>query len=178
MPIFDINRGDNGYILILGMTGDWQASFAAEENGVHVEAGLRHNTFLLPTGEELMTLSTLILPYHEGNKKARNRFRRLIKEHFSTVGQPGRPDHAMASYELWGSLPSDEMIRRIDILREKNIKFDYVWLDAAWYGEFTEYCPGPFHSAWSRYTGEWNINRNFHPDGLLDVVKHTDRLLL
>ena len=174
VPIFDINRGNHGYILMLGWTGDWQANFKAAENTVQVQAGLKYNTFLLPPGEKLMTLSTLLLPYHNGQKSARNTFRRLIKNHFSTVGQTGRPDHAMACYELWGSLPSEEMIRRIDILKEKKILFDYVWLDAAWYGDFTEYCPGPFHGAWGRYTGDWKINRNFHPNELADVVEHAE----
>lgn len=174
VPIFDINRGSRGYILMLGWTGAWQASFSAAEDAVQVRAGLAHNTFLLPPGEKLMTLSTLILPYENGQKKARNTFRRLIKAHFSTVGQPGRPDHAMASCELWGALPSEEMIRRIDIMKEKKIVFDYIWLDAAWYGQFTEYCPDPSNHAWSRYVGEWTPNRNFHPDDLLDVVQHVE----
>lgn len=174
VPIFDINCRDTGYILMLGWTGDWQASFANGEDGVKTTAALKHNSFLLPPAEKLMTLSTLLMPYHNGQKKARNSFRRLIKQHFSMVGQPGRPDHAMASYELWGSLPSEEMIRRIDTLKEKNIVFDHVWLDAAWYGDFTEYCPTPFHGAWARFTGDWKINKNFHPNELLDVVQHTE----
>ena len=112
------------------------------------------------------------MEYHDGQKAARNRFRRLIKEHFSTVGQPGRPAEAMSCYELWGGLHSDKMIERVDTLKEKNIVFDYVWLDAGWYGDFTEESTSPFQGIWGSHTGNWKINPTWHPDGLLDVSRH------
>ena len=174
MPLFDVTNGTDGYIIFLGWTGSWHADFEACDGGVHAVLRLANNTFRLPAGESYATMSTLIMEYHDGQKAARNRFRRLIKEYFSIVGQPGRPTEAMSCWELWGALPSDEMSRRIDTLKEKNIVFDYIWLDAGWYGDFTEVSRGPFDPAWSNFTGYWKVNKNWHPDGLLDVVKHTE----
>lgn len=173
MPLFDVTNGKDGYIIFIGWTGSWHADFDIADGGVHGVLCLGNNTFRLPAGESLATMSMLIMEYHDGQKAARNRFRRLMKKHFSTVGQPGRPTEAMSCWELWGALPSDEMCRRIDALKENNILFDYIWLDAGWYGDFTEICRGPFDLAWSKFTGYWKINETWHPDGLLDVVKHT-----
>ena len=174
LPLFDISNGKDGYIIFLGWTGSWHAEFEPAEGGVHAVLRLKNNTFRLPAGESLHTLSTLILEYHDGQKAARNRFRRLLKAHFSTVGQPGRPENAMSCFELWGALPSDEMCRRVDTLKSRGIRFDYLWIDAGWYGHFTEDCPSPFHGTWFSYTGSWNINPHPHPDGLADVVRHAE----
>ncbi|MBQ8509515.1 MAG: alpha-galactosidase [Clostridia bacterium] len=174
MPIFDVNGSDGGYILFLGWTGSWKAEFTLAEGGVHAKLQLANNRFSLPPHERLQTLSLLLMRYSGSQKDARNRFRRLIKEHFSTVGQPGRPAQAMSSYELWGGLHTDEMCRRLDILKEHGVTFDYTWLDAAWYGSFTAECPSPYHSAWSAHTGNWEINKTFHPDDLQNVLRHIE----
>lgn len=173
MPLFDISNGTDGYIIFLGWTGSWYAEFRPAEGGVQAVLRLKNNSFSLPAGEKLSTLSTLIMEYHNGAKAARNQFRRLLKKHFSTVGQPGRPEQAMTSFELWGALPSDKMCERIDTLKEKGIVFDYIWLDAGWNGTTTEDCPGPGHGAWNDELGDWQINSYYHPDGLQDVVQHT-----
>jgi len=172
MPLFDVTNGTDGYIIFLGWNGSWHAEFEAADSGVHAVLRLQNNTFRLPAAETLSTMSTLIMEYHDGQKSARNRFRRLLKEHFSTVGQPGRPAEAMSSFELWGGLSSGEMCRRLDTLKENHIVFDYLWMDAGWYGDYTDECPDPFHSGWSQHTGNWKINPTFHPDGLQDVLAH------
>ena len=174
MPIFDINGVDGGYIIMLGWSGNWKAEFNQVDEGVEAKLRLANNRFPLPPKERLQTLSVLVMEYQGDQKAARNQFRRLLKKHFSTVGQPGRPEQAMSSYELWGGLHSDEMIRRVDTLKKYGAKFDFAWLDAAWYGTYTNDCPGPFSPEWGAHTGNWQINKNCHPDELQDVVKHIE----
>ncbi len=171
-PLFDVTDGENGYILFLGWTGSWKAEFEPAEGGVRAVLGLKNGSFRLPAGESLQTLSTLIMAYRGGRKAARNRFRRLLREHFSVPGQPGRPEHAMSCFELWGGLPSGEMCRRVGVLRDAGVRFDHIWVDAGWYGDFTEESKSPFEGTWSQYTGDWRINPNWHPDGMREVARH------
>ena len=182
-PFFEITQAGEGAIVALGWTGDWKATFANdEEKGVRVQAGLRNARFYLKPGEKLRTARVLVMNYVKG-EDAGNKFRRLIRSHFSHVSTSGarRPGYVAScpevvggasrpadregifANELWGGLTSDEMVRRLGVLKAKGIRFEDEWIDAGWYGD-SKKCDDAYTGDWSAWTGDWTENLRIHPD--------------
>ncbi len=170
-PFFDVNKDGGGFLAAVGWSGQWCAAFTRDDNCVRVCTGLEDCAFYLYPQEKVRTTSVLLMPYTGGQDAAHNRFRRLIKQHFSVIGQPGRPEEAPLSYMTWGGLTSDILLERIKTLKENNLDYEYFWIDAAWYGQTEEYCPDEFHLEWSEHTGDWSVNKHIHPQELADVAK-------
>ncbi len=169
MPFFDATANGNGYITAIGWTGDWKAAFSKEENGIKITSGLKETNFYLKSGEKVRTSSTLIMGYTKFEDK-HNKFRRLIKEHFSHKSCTEAERDGLMACELWGGLPSEEMKKRINELKANDIRFEDVWIDAGWYGQCTK-CDDAFTGDWGNHTGEWEINKRVHPNELKDVVE-------
>lgn len=169
MPFFDVCAKGSGAVVAIGWTGGWKAEFEKLSEGFGIKTGLLDPEFYLKPGEKIRTSSTLIMKYSEDEDKY-NKFRKLIKKYFSHKACTNSDRDGLLAFELWGGLPSDEMINRLNELKEKNIAFEDIWIDAAWYGHSTN-CISAFEGDWSLTTGDWFVNKNSHPDGLKDVAK-------
>ena len=169
VPFFDIHCDGEGVITAIGWTGDWKAEFNHTDPYVTMRSGLKYTEFYLKPGEKIRTSSTLLMHYKKGEDK-HNKFRRLIKNHFSHVACAGAAKEGILAFELWGGLSSEEMIKRIGEMKHHGLIFDEVWLDAGWYGQCKN-CETAFNPEWSNRTGEWEVNLLSHPDGLKDVQR-------
>lgn len=169
LPFFDLCRGDRGYIAAVGWTGQWHCSFSRGEEGVRLRAGIVGAEFYLHPGERIRTASLLLLPYENGQEEAHNRLRRLLRQNFCPLGQPGRPTEIPLSHVFWGGLSSRRMLDNLHRFREQELGFECMWIDAGWYGSSPYGCPDEHDYGWSQNTGEWCVNRASHPDGLLEV---------
>lgn len=170
-PFFDINRMDKGVIFAIGWTGQWNCRLKRNDTHINIRTGIEGVHFKLYPNEKVRTSSIVILPYETGQMNAHNQWRRLLKEHFSLIGQAGRPQQVPFSSMLWGGLSSDEMVERINKIGNNKLGFDFIWVDAGWYGKSKLSCPNEFEGDWYEYTGDWSINTNYHPDALQDVAK-------
>lgn len=168
-PFFDVNQAEGGMILAIGWTGQWNARFNCTGETVRVQTGLEDTDFYLEPGERIRTSSILILKYEDGQNEGHNAFRRLIKEHYSIIGKPGRPEEGPLCTSMWGSVPSDVLADRINIIAKEGVAPEYFWIDAGWYGYSDEPCPNEFTGDWGAHTGSWVVNKNYHPDGFQDV---------
>lgn len=173
MPFFNLKYKNRGLIHAIGWTGSWKANFLRKENIVNIKTGLQKAKFYLKGKEKLRTASNLIMEYSDG-EDCYNKFRRLIKNHFSNAALTKNKRGSVMAPELWGGLSTDEMIKRIREFREYSIRFDDIWLDAGWYGNCKK-CDEPFTGDWSEHTGEWEINKRIHPDELLEVKKEANK---
>ena len=169
MPFFEVKSGGRSAMVAIGWTGNWKAVFTSVEDGIRVQTGLQNAQFYLKPGESLRTSSTLVM-ISEPGEDVSNRFRRLIRDHFSHLACTPATREGLLAFELWGGLPSAEMIKRLKQLHEHGIRLEDVWIDAGWYGQCTK-CDEPFSGDWSRFTGEWTINPRVHPNLLQDVAK-------
>ena len=169
MPFFDTTAKNKGYITAIGWTGDWKAEFAKKDNGIQIKTGLKETRFYLKPGERIRTSSILIMQYNADEDK-HNKFRKLIKNHFSHKSCTDAKRDGLMAYELWGGLTSDEMIKRINELKKYDINFEDIWIDAGWYGNCTK-CDDAFSGDWAAHTGEWEVNKRVHPDELLYVLE-------
>ena len=167
MPFFDVTASDNGYIAAIGWTGDWKAEFSKQDNGIQIKTGLKETKFYLKPGEKIRTTSILVMKYNADEDK-HNKFRKLIKNHFSHKSCTYAERDALMACELWGGLTSEEMKKRINEFKKYDIKFEDVWLDAGWYGNCIK-CDEAFSGDWAAHTGEWEVNKRVHPKGLKDV---------
>jgi alpha-galactosidase len=165
-PFFDVNCGKYGIICAVGWTGQWQAAFSCSETAIRVSTGIEQLAFKLLPGEKIRTSSVLLLEYEDGQADGHNAFRRLLKEHYSLIGKPGRPEEGPFCTMTWGALSTAKMLQRIDAIQKNNLGYEYFWIDAGWYGESTGECPNEFTGDWPMHTGNWRVNPTYHPDGL------------
>ena len=168
MPFFDVTATGCGYITAIGWTGDWKSEFTKCDLGIRMKTGLKETKFYLMPGEKIRTSSVLIMKYGKSEDKY-NKFRRLIKNHFSHKSLTQAKRDGLMACELWGGLPSEEMKKRLNELKKYDIKFEDIWLDAGWYGNCTK-CDEAFSGDWSKHTGEWVVNKRVHPEELTDVA--------
>lgn len=170
-PFFDINRGESGYLLAIGWSGQWKAKFERRDTSVYVETGLERTRFFLHPGERVRTSSVILMPYDDGRENACNRFRRFIKG-LSPLGHGQIPTELPMSMELWGGLSDKEMKQRIDVIVSKGIRFDYLWIDAGWHGNRREPCEDPSTGGWWLTTGDWFVNKYLHPENLRNIREY------
>ena len=169
MPFFDVTATGCGYITAIGWTGDWKSEFTKYDLGIRMKTGLKETKFYLMPGEKIRTSSVLIMKYGKSEDKY-NKFRRLIKNHFSHKSLTKAERDGLMACELWGGLPSEEMKKRLCELKKYDIKFEDIWLDAGWYGNCTK-CDEAFSGDWGEHTGEWKVNTRVHPERLTDVAE-------
>ena len=167
MPFFDITANNEGYIAAIGWTGSWKAEFEICSDGIMMKTGLKETGFYLKPGEKIRTSSVLIMKYDDKEDKY-NKFRKLIKSHFSHKSCTAACRESLMAFELWGGLTSDEMKKRINELAKYDIKFEDIWIDAGWYGDCLN-CDEAFSGDWWEKTGDWGINKRVHPDSLKEV---------
>ena len=170
-PFFDIRKENCGILAAIGWTGQWNCDITRDADSVTLRTGIEDTHFRLLAGEKIRTSSVVLMPYDGGMTNARNRWRRLLKAHFSLIGQPGRDEYGPLCANVWGGMPTADVLDRIRTIREQKSPFEYVWMDAGWYGESTLPTPDEFEGDWGMHTGEWVVSPKIHPGGLRDVSR-------
>ena len=168
MPFFEVNQGEQGAIVAIGWSGGWKAEFAKCKDGIVVKTGMKRAEFYLNQDECIRTTSVLIMEYNKGSENASNKFRRLIKEHFSCSARRNRKKNYLLANELWGGLTSEEMKKRIGEYKKYGIIFEQEWIDAGWYGS-SQKCDDAFEGDWASFTGDWYMNPRVHKKEMVDV---------
>lgn len=170
-PFFNVEKEGNGYIFAIGWTGQWNCEITRNSDGVRIKTKIEDTNFYLLPKEKFRTSSIVIMPYEGGAVNGHNKWRRLVKKHFSLIGQEGRDKYAPLCANMWGGLTSEKVLERIECINKNALPFEYIWMDAGWYGIDTKPTPDEFEGDWSAHTGDWRISPLVHKNGLLDVSK-------
>ncbi|MBE6890455.1 MAG: hypothetical protein E7481_00355 [Ruminococcaceae bacterium] len=170
-PFFNIHKDGKGYILAIGWSGQWNCSIKRYTNNVSVKTKIENTNFRLLPGEKIRTSSIVIMPYEGTVTESQNKWRKLVKENFSLIGKEGRDKYGPLCASVWGGMTSKTVLERIDTLNKNNIPYDYIWMDAGWYGGQTAPTPDEFEGDWPEHTGDWRVSPIIHPNGLKDVSK-------
>ncbi len=170
-PFFNIHRQNKGVVFAIGWTGQWKCSIKRNNDSVNIKFGIEDAEFYLKPGEKIRTSSAVLMKYEGSFVESQNKWRRLVKEHFSLIGKDGREKTGPLCAGVWGGMSSEGVIERIETIKKEKLPFEYIWMDAGWYGVSTKPSPDEFEGDWGEFTGDWRVNKTHHPDGLIDVAK-------
>jgi alpha-galactosidase len=164
LPFFNLQSGDDGLIVALGWTGQWYAQIDRDGPQARLRAGMEGLRLALQPGETIRTPRILLLHWRGQPLDGQNQLRRLLLRHH-TPQIAGRPVEIPACYGAWGGSPTPIHVQQLALIQEKKLPYDCYWIDAGWYGTSDKPCPNVFQGDWGK-TGNWCVNRNYHPDGL------------
>lgn len=170
-PFFNVHKEGEGYILALGWTGQWKCQISRANDSVTFKSKIEDTFFRLMPGEKLRTSSVVIMPYKCDVADSHNKWRRLVKENFSLIGKEGRDQNGPLCAGIWGGMKTQSVLDRIETIKNNALPFEYIWMDAGWYGIDTKPTPDEFEGDWGCHTGDWRVSPLVHPQGLKDVSK-------
>ena len=169
-PFFEVRYGNKGVIFAVGWTGQWKCSITRNEDSVTIKTKIEDTHFKVLPGEKFRTSSILVMPYEGTREAAHAKWRRLLKEHFSLMGGEGNRKYAPLSLLVWGGSTSESVLSDIAFIKKNKLPFEYLWMDAGWYGIDTRPNKSAFVDEWKKHTGDWRVSHHIHPGGLLDVL--------
>ena len=170
-PFFNVHKDGEGYIFAIGWTGQWNCQISRANDSITFKSKIEDTFFRLMPGEKIRTSSVVIMPYQGDVADAHNKWRRLVKDHFSLIGKPGRDPHGPLCAGIWGGMKTQSVLDRIEAIQKNALPFEYVWMDAGWYGIDTKPTPDEFEGDWGSHTGDWRVSPLVHPQELKDVSK-------
>ncbi len=169
-PFFRVHKDGMGYIFAIGWTGQWNFEIIRGNNDVTVKSKIEDTEFRLLPGEKFRTSSFVMMPYTGSVEDSVNLWRRMVKKYFSLMGKPGRDEFGPLCANVWGGMKTPSILQRLNVIKENNLPFEYVWMDAGWYGEGTNPSPDEFEGDWAGHTGDWQVSSLIHTNGLRDVT--------
>lgn len=168
-PFFNISKRGEGYIVAVGWTGQWRCEIKRTNDAVNVKTGIEGTNFRVLPGEKFRTSSVAIMPYRGDKDRSHNLWRRFIKEEITPIGKDKANKFAPLCASVWGGMPSEEVLSRVEKIKDNALMFEYVWMDAGWYGIDTKPTKNEFEGDWGQHTGDWRVSPLVHKNGLKDV---------
>ncbi|MDO5309181.1 MAG: alpha-galactosidase [Planctomycetia bacterium] len=180
-PYFQIDGTSRRYILAIGWTGQWRATFVRTEEGVRVQAGQENVELFLNPGERIRSprITLFELPV---KADATNLWRDWIRRY--TLPRQGektiRPKFVLDVFyqgELYDKLTAQEQIDTIEglnaLLQQMSAKdgvnytCDGLWVDAGWYlrADSPNTCVGRWFGV-----GDWTPDPERFPNGFAPAV--------
>lgn len=170
-PFFHVSKNGKGFLFAVGWTGQWKCAITRNNESITVKSGIEDVSFRLYPGEKIRTSSFLLMPAEGDFITCQNRWRKLLKKEFSLIGSPGRDSFGPLCAGIWGGMKTESVMKRLEMIKQYDLPFEYIWMDAGWYGEDTQPTPNEYEGDWSAHTGDWRISRHVHPNGLKDVTE-------
>lgn len=160
-PFFNVLGQNDGWIVAIGWSGQWEAGFTRQKNGnVLLDAGMKNTHFRLKPGERIRTPRIVMLRYHSDKMiDGHNRFRRFMCKHYyqKKNGRPIIPPicHNTAATVYRSKQPATEA-NQLDIIRKmRDLGCEAYWMDAYWYQQH-----------WSTNVGNWVPSAKEFPRGM------------
>ena len=168
LPFFNLRTGGDGLICAVGWSGRWFAEFAHDGSGkTVVSAGMEHLELKLRPGEEIRSPRIALLYWQGTPIHGHNVLRQFMLKHHSPLVN-GQPVEVPICNGSWGGTPTPVHLQTIQSIAQRGLAYEYYWVDAGWYGTSDKPCPSVFEGEWP-LTGDWRVNRLYHPDGLQPV---------
>ncbi len=170
-PFVNIHKSRHGYIYAIGWTGQWNFYITRGSDDIRMRSKLEDTNFRILPGEKFRTSSAVVMEYDGDMIDSQNKWRRLVKKHFSLIGKPGREDHGPFCASIWGGMTTEAALERVRTIKKSGIPYEYIWMDAGWYGENVKATPDEFEGDWAQHTGDWVVSPLIHPDGLVEFSR-------
>lgn len=179
-PYFDVIGKNEGILLSVGWSGSWQAGFANRNTGlVNVRVSQKTLEASLLPGEKIRTPKAVILYFTGDAEYGHNLQRRLIVEHYTTDDGTEKRFVSPITTNFWGGLTSSYINKTTKIYADAGVKFDAMWLDAGWYGDYERKPEGVSTAlgsnglGWYDEVGWWTVNKKLFPTGSLSEITKT-----
>lgn len=169
MPYFNLHDGKNGYILSVGWTGQWQASFQRGRDGVQVSAGMEETHFVLYPGESVRTPSFAVLRWQGSETESYNLWRAFMLDQHTPKNEQGAVVTLPLTCGAWGGDTVENHKNTISRISAMNYDFDAYWVDAGWFGEESRHSADQYGDEWFKNAGDWYHNPILYPQGLRPV---------
>ncbi len=162
LPFMNLQRAGGGFVLAVGWSGQWAATFTRDKQALHISAGMETTRLLLHPGERIRTPRILVLPWDGPDPTVGNNLlRRLLLAHYlpRIDGQLAIPPVAQclqAYYYQTGQ--AGEQYEMKALPRAAALGTEVYWIDACWYGRSGR--------EWWQEVGSWVINQERFPHGL------------
>jgi alpha-galactosidase len=166
-PYYNIQMPHGGVILAVGWPGQWASSFVRDDkDGLRITAGQELTHLKLRPGEQVRSPLIAMLFWRGTDvNQSQNLWRRWMLAHGlpRPGGKPLQPMFFCCCTGIFekSSYRTTEADERLfmDAFVKEGIKFDYWWMDAAWY---------PSRSWWSD-VGNWEHDTTRFPKGLRPI---------
>ncbi len=171
LPFLNLDLGGHGLFCGLGWPGRWRLAVEHRDDGsFRLTGGIERAELSLHPGEEISLPTVLVMPWEGDRLAAHNQFRQhIIKFHSPT--ESGRPAPDVLACATWGGMKTQNHLRLIETLKQRQAKFDCYWIDAGWYGAAheTEEYQSLKTEDWFFHVGDWRPNAVVHPNGLKPI---------
>lgn len=168
-PFINVHKQSEGYIFAIGWSGQWHARVGRTNDSVSFASGIEYAAFRIEPYERFRTSSVVIMPYSGDVADGRNKWRRFVRDEFSILGEGRANKYGPLCANFWGGIPSALMLERIALIKENRLPFEYIWIDAGWFGETTADTKDEFEGDWWSRVGDWRVSPLIHPKRLEDV---------
>ena len=169
LPFFNLQTGTDGLVVAVGWSGQWHAAVERHGDETRLRAGMDGLRLALPAGTGVRTPRVLLVYWRGALEDGQNQLRRLLLQHVvPQVG--GQPVQVPSCYGAWGGAPTPVHLQQLQFIQDRALAYDVYWIDAGWYGTSDKPCPNVFEGEWGK-TGDWRVNRLYHPDGLAPVSR-------
>lgn len=154
LPFMNLDLGGWGFVLGIGWTGEWKATFRREGNWVRMQAGMASTHLKLRPGEGIRTPRILLLAWQGERVEGNNLLRRfLLKHHRPKPG--GKPLVLPVLVGSWGGSPAAEHLKSIERIVKGKLPIELYWIDAEWFGK----------APWFSSPGNWEVRKELYPQG-------------
>lgn len=161
MPFFNINGNNNGWMIAIGWSGQWQTRYETFPELTIIRSGMEKTDFSLNPGEEVRTPSILVIPYTGDWINGQNLLRAQLLGHYlpSSIGS-ALPIAGSSSAELDLNIINETNQNTvIDDVIANNLPINTWWIDAGW-----------FVNGWD-YVGTWLVDTAKYPNGLHPIAQ-------
>lgn len=174
-PYFRLAFAGVGLTLAVGWPGQWAASFAAGESGVHVQAGQQTVHLRLQPGETIRSPRMTLLAWIGDGLRGMNLWRRWYRSHVlpRPDGRPLQPLVACSNGDggiEFTQAAEENQLRFIQRYADAGIDFDIWWIDAGWYPCLDSHG----ERNWVE-TGTWHEDSERFPRGLRPISEAAAR---
>ena len=168
-PFMNVQGRDGGFVLAIGWSGQWAATFERDEQALHVTAGMACTRLRLHPGERVRTPRILLLQWQGDDMEAGNNLlRRLLLDHYLPRLQGELvlpPTGQFLQMYFYLTNNAGEQYEMKAVPRTAATGAEVHWIDACWYGGQRE---------WWQEVGTWTVNPQKFPHGLRPISDAAD----
>ncbi len=165
LPYFNLCGENVGYVLGIGWTGQWYASFAQKDDATEISVKQEDfQAYLLPEEEVRSPLVSITFYNNDNALKGFNLFRRWVMDcvypenitkNYYTVIEVAGPESVRTSDEII------EILNSINDTVYENT--DAFWMDAGWYN---------YTNGWYDGVGNWTADNSRYDNGIIELSSY------